>query len=183
VLDLVVPDASGGDVGDALLDQWPIYLGYVVSFASIGASWLAHSVITEYLRRADSIVLRLNLLLLFFVALLPFPTRMLANFVHDADAERIAVTVYGVNLLAMAAVTSIVWHYAASADLVERDSPDDDVEAVTAKVAPSLLLSLGAIGIGLLAPRVAVVLYLAIALYVMIPFRAIARWLRRRGDS
>ncbi len=45
VLDLVVPEASGGDVGDALPDQWPIYLGYVVSFASIGASWLAHSVI------------------------------------------------------------------------------------------------------------------------------------------
>jgi hypothetical protein len=59
---------------------------------------------------------------------------------------------------------------------------DDDVGAVTAKVEPSLLLYLGAIGIGLLVPRVAVVPYLAIAMYVMIPFRAIARWLRRGGD-
>jgi hypothetical protein len=42
-----------------------------------------------------------------------------------------------------------------------------------------------AIGIGLLWPKVAVVLYLVIALFVIIPFRAVFRLLRqaRRGGS
>jgi hypothetical protein len=38
-----------------------------VSFATIGNAWLNHSVITEYLERADAILLRLNLVLLFSV--------------------------------------------------------------------------------------------------------------------
>jgi hypothetical protein len=46
------------------------------------------------------VFLRLNLLLL-FVSILPFPTGMIGAYLHDTDAERIAVTVYGVNLLAI----------------------------------------------------------------------------------
>ena len=57
VLDLAVPAVSS-DVGHSLLRQWPTYLAYLVSFATIGNAWLNHSVITEYLERADAILLR-----------------------------------------------------------------------------------------------------------------------------
>jgi uncharacterized membrane protein len=80
VLDLAIPAVSQPDVGQRLLEQWPIYLAYLVSFATIGQAWLGHSVITEYLDRADSILLRLNLVLLFFVSALPYPTHMLAEY-------------------------------------------------------------------------------------------------------
>ena len=45
------------------------------------------------------------------------------------------------------------------------------------------MMDFGAIGIGLLWPMVAVLLYLIIALFVIIPFRAVSRRLRqiRRG--
>ena len=104
VLDLAVPRV-GPDVAQKLHDQWPIYLAYLVSFLSIGQAWLNHSVITEYLDRADSILLRLNLVPLFFVSLLPFPTHMVAEYLRTENAERIAVTVYGLNLLAISAFT------------------------------------------------------------------------------
>jgi len=106
VLDLIVPEAAEKHVGSALLREWPIFLAYVVSFASIGVAWLSHSTITEYVERADSILLRLNLLLLLFVSLLPFPTHMVANFIRNENAERIGVTIYGVNLLLITACTS-----------------------------------------------------------------------------
>ena len=93
VLDLVAPSVTGGSVGRRLIDEWPTYLAYLVSFASIGAAWLSHSTITEYLDRADSVLLRLNLLLLLFVSVLPFPTRMLGEYLRETGAERIAVTV------------------------------------------------------------------------------------------
>jgi uncharacterized membrane protein len=67
VLDLAIPGVRS-DVGHKLVEQWPTYLAYLVSFATIGNAWLNHSVITEYLERADAILLRLNLVLLFFVA-------------------------------------------------------------------------------------------------------------------
>jgi uncharacterized membrane protein len=112
VLDIAVPAADEPDIPRALIDQWPVYLAYLVSFASIGGAWLSHTTITEYLERADSILLRINLLLLFFVSLLPFPTRMLSLYVDHPNAERLAVTAYGINLLAIAALTSALWHYA-----------------------------------------------------------------------
>ena len=123
VLDLAVPHV-GPDVAQKLHDQWPIYLAYLVSFLSIGQAWLNHSVITEYLDRADSILLRLNLVLLFFVSLLPFPTHLVAEYLRTEHAERIAVTVYGLNLLAISAFTSILWHYALAEHLVIGDLVD-----------------------------------------------------------
>ena len=60
---------------------------------------VAHSAVTEYLDAADPTILRINLLLLFFVSLLPFTTRLLAENFEVEDAERVAVTIYGLNLL------------------------------------------------------------------------------------
>jgi uncharacterized membrane protein len=179
VLDLAIPAASLPDVGQRLLDQWPIYLAYLVSFATIGQAWLGHSVITEYLDRADSILLRLNLLLLFFVSVLPYPTHMLAEYFSSDNAERIAVTVYGLNLLAINGFISVLWHYAVAEHLVRRDNSEADVRTLTSKLDPSLVSYAVVIGIGLLQPKVAVALYLAIALFVIIPFRAVIRLIRR----
>jgi len=180
VLDLAIPAVSS-DVGHKLVEQWPTYLAYLVSFATIGNAWLNHSVITEYLERADAILLRLNLVLLFFVSVLPFHTHMLAEYLSSENAERIAVTVYGLNLLAIGGFTSIVWHYAVAEHLVRGDNKEEEVRAIGTKLDPSLVSDAVAIGIGLLWPQVAVVLYLAIALFVTIPFRAVFRLLRRRG--
>jgi uncharacterized membrane protein len=183
VLDLVVPEIEEGDAGHALIEQWPMYLTYFVSFASIGAAWMVHSAITEQLDHVDPIELRLNLLLLFVVSVLPFTTKMMGEYLADADAERIGVTIYGLNLLAMSAMGSVVWRYAAAQRLIKADRSEEEVRAMTTKLNPSLGFYALAIGIGLLAPPVAVFLYLAIALYLLIPFRAIAQHLSRQAGE
>src|SRR5215472_1605508 len=183
VLDLTIPAVTSKNVGHQLAEQWPTYVAYLVSFATIGNAWLNHSVITEYLDRADAILLRLNLTLLFFVSVLPFPTRMLTAYLSSEGDERIAVTVYGLNLLAISGFIAIVWHYALWQRLVTKDNSDDDVRALTSKLDPSLLSYAAVIGLGLWQPRVAVVLYLVIALFMIIPFRAVLRQARRRRGS
>jgi uncharacterized membrane protein len=77
VLDIKVP-AQSGKLLDAIAHSWPYYLAYVVSFSTIGAVWLGHNAITEYLDRADARFVRLNLLVLLLVSFLPLPTRLLA---------------------------------------------------------------------------------------------------------
>jgi uncharacterized membrane protein len=180
VLDLVVPAVTEHDISHKLLDEWPIYLAYLVSFATIGAAWISHTAITEYLERADLLLLRLNLVLLFVVSVLPFPTRMLGEYLFNENAERLATTVYGVNLLAISVMTSVLWRYAVGAHLVKHEAPDEDLRAITRKLTPSFGLYLAAIGVGLLRPRAAVVMYLLIALFLLLPIRSIARHLRRR---
>ena len=70
VLEIGVPAGSENDLVPALVAEWPSYLAYLVSFATIGAVWFAHTVVTEYLDHADSILVRLNLLLLAVVSFL-----------------------------------------------------------------------------------------------------------------
>lgn len=183
VLDLTIPAVTSKDVGQGLVDQWPSYVAYLVSFATIGNAWLNHSVITEYLDQADAILLRLNLALLFFASVLPFPTHMLAEYLSNVGDERIAVTVYGLNLLAISAFIAIVWHYALWQRLVTKDNSEDDVRALTAKLDPSLVSYAIVIGLGLWQPKIAVVLYLVIALFMIIPFRSVLRQARRKRRS
>src|SRR3712207_3544768 len=92
VLEISVPPGSEDHLLGALLDQWPSYLAYAVSFATIGGVWLGHNVITEHLHHVDPVFIRLNLLLLMTVSLLPFPTRLLAEHIGQTGPERVAVT-------------------------------------------------------------------------------------------
>ena len=78
-----------------MLHGWPGHLAYAVSFLTIGAAWLARTALTERLTRSDLIFLQINLVLLLVVAFLPFPTRLVAEALHDVGAERVAVTITG----------------------------------------------------------------------------------------
>ncbi|MGH3139477.1 MAG: hypothetical protein ACRDQE_07060 [Gaiellales bacterium] len=61
---------------------------------------LAHHGLFRRMRYADQNVMRLNILLLMVVSFPPFPTRLVAEAVRDAHAERPAVMLYGFTLLA-----------------------------------------------------------------------------------
>lgn len=173
VLDLTVPDttATMNDLGSALLEEWPAYLGYLVSFATIGVLWLGHNAITDYLTRADPILLRLNLVLLFFVCLLPFVTRLLSEFLTVDDAERIACTVYGVTLLLCSVLLSALWRYARRAGLIQPDLDDDEVSLLSSRLTPGLGGYIVVIILGLFFPKLAVVGFLVVALFLLTPLR------------
>jgi uncharacterized membrane protein len=145
---LLVVDLAVRPPGSALeqvLRAWPSYLAYVVSFLTIGAAWLAHTALTDRLARADRILLRLNLLLLLVVVFLPFPTRLVAGALNHTGSERVFVTMYGLNLLAIRSVG-----FALDAYVV-------------------------AILLGLALPSVAVAVYFALALYLVWPLRGFHR--------
>ena len=99
VLEIAVPVLRGGSLLHGLARQWPSFLAYLISFFTIGVVWIAHYGITRSLRGVDEIFLRLNLLFLFFVAFLPYPTKLVAEFLTEPEQERVAVTVYSLTLL------------------------------------------------------------------------------------
>lgn len=179
VLEISVPVGSEEDLLGAVLDQWPSYLAYFVSFASVGAIWLAHTAITEYLDHADRWLMRLNLLLLLFVSFLPFPTKLLAESVKNEDAGRVATTIYGLTLLVTALVVSAVWRYAVYERLVRPDTTDEDVKLLTKKLSPGLGGYAAMIVLGIFQPVAAVLGYLAVAVFYLVPFSSFRRHSRR----
>jgi uncharacterized membrane protein len=183
VLEIGIPEGSGDDLWGALLDQWPSYLAYLVSFATIGAVWFAHTVITEALSGATSVLIRVNLLLLLVVAFLPFPTILLSEYVGEPDAERIAVTVYGLNLLLASVLVSTLWRYANRAGLVREDLTDREVRALSSRLTPSLVSYAVVIVLGIFLPVVAVLGYLLIAIYLLLPLRELLRQYIHSGQE
>ena len=181
VLELAVPAGSEKDLLAAVIAEWPAYLAYVVSFSTIGALWLAHNAITEYLDRVDAIFVRLNLLLLLVVAFLPFPTRLLAEYSSHESAERVAVTIYGVTLLLASTLASVLWRFSVRRGLIRTDAPDDDLLLLTRRLTPGLAAYAVLIVVGLIAPTLTVIGYLVIAIFFIIPFREL-RWHLRRQD-
>jgi uncharacterized membrane protein len=171
ILEIEVP--TGNHLAHELLSNWPIYLAYIVCFASIGAAWLNHTLMTEYLDHGDFILLRLNLLFLFFVSVLPFPLHLWAKNLDYDHPVRIAVTVFGVCLLAMNLMISVMWRYAASKHLIHSHVDDGEVKAMTAKTTPSTIFYGIALLTGILLPKTAMVFYLLIALFLLIPFKTL----------
>jgi uncharacterized membrane protein len=176
VLDLAV--GRSGSALDRLFAGWPFYLAYVVSFLTIGASWLGHAGITDRLTHVDALLLRLNLVLLLFVVFLPFPTRLVAEALDDINGERVFVTVYGMTLLAIRVLLPALDTYARRERLYGQAAADVELESEREKLLPVVIGYLGAIAIGVALPRLAVLLYFGIAVFLVVPFREIARLLR-----
>ena len=179
VLELTVAGDAADHMLRALLDEWESYLAYVTSFLTIGVVWLQHSAITGALRTADATLYRLNLLVLLLASFLPFPTKLVSEFVGDRKPERIAVVFYGLTLLALAlALTAFVRYAAEHRRLVADQVEADQIEAALVHQ-PSFLLYLGGIAVGLVAPTAGVVFYLFVAVYLGIPGKTLRRLLRR----
>jgi uncharacterized membrane protein len=158
-----------------VLDEWPSYLAYLVSFSTVGAVWVGHTVITEFLARATPVLIRLNLLLLMVVSFLPFPTKLLAEYVGEDRPERVAATIYGLNLLLTAVLLSVIWRYAVREGLIRSDIADENVKVITRRLTPGLVGYVVMIMLGLFLPVVAVVGYFVIAVYNLIPIRDLRR--------
>jgi uncharacterized membrane protein len=166
---------------DQVLHAWPAYLGYVISFLTIGAAWLAHGVLTDHLKRADSLLLRINLLLLLAVAFLPFPTKLIAEGLHDTNGERVFVTMYGLTLLTIRLLGFALDAYARGEHLYAEDEPDPELLVERRSLWPVLVGYAVAIVIGIALPALAVALYFALAVFLIMPFRDIRRILARHA--
>jgi uncharacterized membrane protein len=176
VLEIAIPTTPQLDLR-TFLGEWPSYLSYLVSFATIGGVWLGHSLITEYLHRSDAILVRLNLLLLLVVSFLPFPTHLLAQFVGAGTSERVAVTIYGLNLLLATGLLIVLWQYALRERLVRPDADDAELATLTRRLTPGLAGYVVLLVLGLFFPGPVIFGYLLLELYFIIPS---GRHLRRR---
>lgn len=113
VLEIKVPP-PGTALGAELLEIWPSYLAYVVSFLVIGATWINHHAMFQHIVRVDGMLLLLNVLHLMLIAFQPFPTAVLAEAFHRGMDELIAATFYG-GIFTVIGIFNAMWWYAARA--------------------------------------------------------------------
>ena len=84
-------------------EQWPSFAAYVLSFFIIGVIWLNHHYLFQLTNTIDRPLMLYNLLLLLFVAAIPYATATYADYALEGGADaRTAVLVYGVLMEGMA---------------------------------------------------------------------------------
>ncbi len=82
----VVHGAGEEALRNALLALIPQYIGFIVSFFVIGRFWLGHHRLFGLLARSDDKLIVANLLLLFGIAFMPFPTAVFSDYVNFKTA-------------------------------------------------------------------------------------------------
>jgi uncharacterized membrane protein len=124
VLDLHAPAAEAihgeADLWAALLALAPRLLVYMLSFLTLGLFWVGQQTQLNFLAQGDRHLTWLHLTFLFAVAVMPFSTALMAEFI----AYRIALLVYWVNLALFGGLLFATWRYAENAQLVKPDVPD-----------------------------------------------------------
>jgi len=112
VLDLKVPAlAHHGDVGElaqALLDQLPKFLSWLISFIIVCKFWLNHHHLLGLARHADYGFVWLNSIFLMGQSFIPFPTAMVGEYPGNALAVSIFGCVFAINTLLFMALQAYV---------------------------------------------------------------------------
>ena len=95
----------------ALLDSWPSYFAYMISFVVIGIMWANHHAMFKDILRTDHTLIVLNLFLLLCVAFIPFPTAVLATYLRDGRHQAVATAAYGGAMTVTAIGFGLLWFY------------------------------------------------------------------------
>jgi uncharacterized membrane protein len=163
-IELRPPEVEQGEtLARALVGEWPSYIAYLLAFAQIGVIWLNHHRLFDQVLVVDGKLLLLNLNLLMWITLIPFPTALVAEHLRDGgEATRTAVAVFsGVLFLTSIGFTALYAWITHDARLVHALPPRKAV------VAARIRFALGLAAYGLAVGLAFVVPYAALAIHAL----------------
>ncbi len=105
-------DVTNATLTHALLEKWPLYLAYVISFINILLAWIGHHSLFKLFLKSDNAIMITNGILLMLVALVPFPTKTLGEFLLSGGFKT-AVIFYTGYFVLISLAFRLLW-YAAS---------------------------------------------------------------------
>ena len=169
VLEMKVPH---GAVLSDLNPILPVFLSYVLSYVNVGIYWTNHHHMLHAVRHVTAGVLWSNLLLLFWLSLMPFTT----GWMGENHFAPLPTAVYGV-VLFLAANSYVVLQHA----IIRADGPESPLaRAVGAdrKGLFSRVVYFAALPLAFVRPWIADALYVLVAAIWFIPDRRIERQLK-----
>jgi len=181
VLDLHVPrmDALNGEtLAAALLQQWPTYLAYVLSFLQVGVVWANHHTMFHYIRHSDHFLLVGNLLLLLCTALLPFTTAVFAEYGLAGRSDmQLAAFIYSAELAVAGIFFNILWRHALRAGLTNPSADPHRLHALTWHWMFVPMFYGIAFLLTFISPYLSVCIYILLLFYYALPGPSVISWI------
>jgi uncharacterized membrane protein len=158
IIEIALPASiSHADLPRVLLDLWPRYLAYVLSFLAIARFWAIHRQAFQLIIRCDTTLIWLTLLLLMFVAFLPFPTAVLGD--HGGAPAAAVLSAVAVSV-ASAASLAYWWYASGSGGLLRQDAQPEQVKLLRARGLSGPVLFTLTVPVAAFAPYAAEVLWI-----------------------
>lgn len=184
MLNIETPETPANLVAEELpgrlLDLWPKFLSYVISFLVILTYWIAHHSIFSAIKGYDRKLIWLNSLFLMCVAFLPFPASLFGEY----GDQPLVVAIYAGSLAITRLLLTAVWWYASSGRrLVDRDLDASMIKAYRLRGLAIPLIFLLSIVISFFSVSVAVYSWVLLIVVDFVLFRILRRyhWLPEKG--
>lgn len=161
-------DITNGELIKELLGKWPIYLAYVISFINVLLAWIGHHGLFRKLHNTDNFVMASNGLLLLLVALVPFPTKTLGEFLLTG-AFKTAVIFYTGYFVLISLAFRLLW-YAASRkrNLLLSSVSEQEIKSFTSNENIGLVCNTIILLVAFISPLLALVLSFVMWIYWMV---------------
>jgi uncharacterized membrane protein len=170
VFDLKAPADSSG--WQALRSVLPVFLSYTLSFLYLGIYWNNHHHLLKACRGITGGIMWANLHLLFWLSLFPFATSWAGR--HPFTV--VPSILYGVVLLFAGIAYYLLQTLILRDKHVNRKIAESFAQDIKGKLSPWLYVV--GIGVSCFMPRLAAVIYIAVALMWLVPDRRIENHLR-----
>jgi uncharacterized membrane protein len=106
--DMPTPEkVAAGSLRREVLDQWPSLLSYALSFFVIANYWIVHHGMFRMIRSHDMGLVWLNILFLFSISFLPFPTDVMGEYASNS----FAVLFYAIAMSVTSLLSTAIWLY------------------------------------------------------------------------
>lgn len=170
VLNLKVPkpsDLGGRTLAAELVHQWPTFLAYLTSFATILVMWVNHHIMFTRIHRVDQPFLFLNGFLLLLVTFVPFPTDLIAEHLQSrGEGARTAGLFYAGTYVVIAVAFRAMWLYASKGGrLLGAHVPPERIDEITRQYAPGIPMYLIAFGLAFFSVEASLGLCMALAVF------------------
>ncbi len=152
---LILEAKTTADLHAALIELWPRFVSFTISFVIISVYWVGHHSYYHAVRSINDTQLWLNLLFLFFFSLISFSAELIGEH-HDV---RIAGIIYGMNLAVATFTLRLNWWYASSRQLVRPDIDSAVIQQIHKRGVFNILTSLFVVAVACFNPLVAFYLY------------------------
>jgi uncharacterized membrane protein len=158
-----------------LTSQWPVYISYGMSFVYLGIYWSHHTRVFRLFKRTDHIFLKLNVLFLMMIALIPFPTALLGEFLQVRDERgRLVVLIYSGLLFATSCFFNLIWLYATYRNrLIDQNTPADLIKTISKHYGVAPIVYGLAFLVAFWSPPVSLFLNFLAALFYFLPFQLV----------
>jgi len=114
ILVLALPMVGGATApandktGEMLISQLHTIYIYILSFINLAVFWIIHHQQSHFIKHTDRTHIWLNIIFLMFIAIIPFSTALVQNYLYDWVDE----VFFAMNFMMVGVMLEMIWVYA-----------------------------------------------------------------------